>query len=141
MKINALLPARALLATLSGKSETFVFAEEPQQPAAAPGAPALPVSPQPGQPLGSVQMLVTLAAYDPDRERRRRMAEHGTDALDALEELQVELAAGGATPERLEQLAQWVEQAEPESDPVLAAILAEIDLRVRVELAKFDIEV
>lgn len=138
MQISALLPAPALLAGFARKSPTFSLGEEPDAPSAqVPQQPAV----QPGQPLGSVQMLVTLAAYDPDRERRRQMAEQGSDGLDELEALQVELAVGEVTPERLEQLAEWVAQVEQPDDPVLAAIMAEIELRVRVELAKFDIEV
>ena len=53
----------------------------------------------------------------------------------------MELATGDVTPARLEQLAEWVSQVEQPEDPVLAEIIAEIELRVRVELAKFDIEV
>ena len=138
MQISALLPAPALLAGFARKSPTFSLGEEPDAPSApAPQQPAV----QPGQPLGSVQMLVTLAAYDPDRERRRQMAEQGSDGLDELEALQVELAVGEVSPKRLEQLAEWVSQVEQPNDPVLAAIMADIELRVRVELAKFDIEV
>ncbi|MBY8337877.1 flagellar assembly protein FliX [Alteriqipengyuania sp. NZ-12B] len=138
MQISALLPAPALLAGFARKTPTFSVGEEPDVPTAqVPQQPAV----QPGQPLGSVQMLVTLAAYDPDRERRRQMAEQGCDGLDALEALQVELATGEVTPERLEQLAEWVAQVEQPADPVLAEIIADIELRVRVELAKFDIEV
>mgnify|MGYP005991040705 FL=1 len=138
MQISALLPAPAVLAGFARKTPTFSVGEEPDVPTAqVPQQPAV----QPGQPLGSVQMLVTLAAYDPDRERRRQMAEQGCDGLDALEALQVELATGEVTPERLEQLAEWVAQVEQPADPVLAEIIADIELRVRVELAKFDIEV
>ncbi|GAB5349265.1 flagellar assembly protein FliX [Alteriqipengyuania sp. 357] len=137
MQIGALLPVQALLSTITGKSASFGGGEE--KAVATGNAP--PPAIQPVQPIGSVQMLVTLAAYDPDRERRRLMAEQGSNALDELEALQVELSAGGATPERLEQLAEWVAQVEAPADPVLAEILAEIELRVRVELAKFDIEV
>ncbi len=137
MQIGALLPAPTILAALTRKPELFGLGEEQAAPTASVPQPAV----QPGQPLGSVQMLVTLAAYDPDRERRRQMAEQGSNGLDELEALQVELAAGGASPERLEQLAEWVSQVEVPADPVLAAIMGEIELRVRVELAKFDIEV
>ena len=138
MQISALLPAPALLAGFARKSPTFSLGEEPDAPGASvPQQPAV----QPGQPLASVQMLVTLAAYDPDRERRRQMAEHGSNGLDELEALEVELLAGAPSPERLEQLAEWVATAERPDDPVLADIFAQIELRVRVELAKFDIEV
>ena len=137
MRIGTLLPAPAILAAIARKP-ALLSAGEGQ---AAPGesAPLPPIQPTP--PLGSVQMLVTLAAFDPDKERRRQMAEQGAEGLDELETLQMELAVGGATPERLEQLAEWVSQVEQPTDPVLASIVAEIELRVRIELAKFDIEV
>lgn len=137
MQISALLPAPAVLAGFARKPDLFGLGEEQ----AAPSANVPPPAVQPGQPLGTVQMLVTLAAYDPDRERRRQMAEQGANGLDELEALQVELATGDVTPARLEQLAEWVSHVEQPDDPVLAGIIAEIELRVRVELAKFDIEV
>ncbi|WP_414705372.1 flagellar assembly protein FliX [Pseudomonas sp.] len=42
--------------------------------------------------------------------------------------------------ERLREIAEWSQTFETPDDPVLAQILSEIDLRVRVELAKLDIE-
>lgn len=137
MQIGALLPVRAYLAKIADKPGLFSAGEEPATAAGHAPQPAV----QPAQPLGSVQMLVTLATFDPERERRRQMAEQGETGLDELEALQVELVAGSPTPERLEQLAEWVAQVEQPTDPVLAGIFAEIELRVRVELAKFDIEV
>lgn len=137
MQISALLPAQAYIAAITGKPGPFSTGEEPATTTANLPQPAV----QPGQPLASVQMLVAIAAYDPERERRRQMAEQGTNGLDELEALQVELIAGEPTPERLAQLAEWVEKLDTPADPVLAEILAEIELRVRVELAKFDIEV
>ncbi|MXP10445.1 flagellar assembly protein FliX [Pseudoblastomonas halimionae] len=137
MRIGTLLPAPAILAAITRKPALLGAGEG--QAAAGESAPPAPVQPTP--PLGSVQMLVTLAAYDPDKERRRKMAEQGAEGLDELEALQVELATGGATPDRLEELAEWVAQLEQPTDPVLASIVADIELRVRVELAKFDIEV
>ncbi|MBR0550945.1 flagellar assembly protein FliX [Stakelama marina] len=118
------------------KTDPFAGGEEQAAPAPVPQPTA-----QPGQPLGSLQMLVTLAAIDPEKERRRQMAENGKRGLDQLEALHAELVAGQLTPQRLEQLADWVRQAETPADPVLAGIMSEIELRVRVELAKLDIEI
>lgn len=137
MKIGALSPVTRILAAMAIKSEPFAAKDEQA------GAIANPphASAQPGQPLGSVQMLVTLAGFDPERERRRQMAEKGKAGLDALEALHAELLVGEPSPERLDQLAEWIVQVESPTDPVLAGIMAEIDLRVRVELAKLDVEI
>ncbi|AXK43689.1 flagellar assembly protein FliX [Erythrobacter aureus] len=136
MRIGPILPIPRLLAAMAVKPEPFAGKEEHTAP-----APSATAQPQPGQPLGSLQMVLTLAAFDPEREKRRQMAERGRRGLDQLEALQRELMAGEPTPERLEQLIEWVKNAEAPSDPNLASIFSDIELRVRVELAKLDIEI
>lgn len=88
----------------------------------------------------SVEMLVALAAADPQVERRRRMAKDAERGVDALEQLHKELLAGVVPVERLQEVAEWSQSFEMPDDPVLAQILSDIDLRVRVELAKLDIQ-
>jgi hypothetical protein len=69
-----------------------------------------------------------------DRARRR-----GRAALDLLREVQIDLLRGGATPARLARLAALAQAAEADAapaDPGLRALLAEVTLRVRVELAR-----
>ena len=69
-----------------------------------------------------------------DRARRR-----GRAALDLLREVQIDLLRGGATPARLARLAALAQAAEADAapaDPGLRAVLAEVTLRVRVELAR-----
>lgn len=136
MRIGAPPPVTRILAAMAVKSDPFAGGEEKAAPTSTP-----PPTAQPAQPLGSVQMLVTLAAVDPERERRRQMAEPGDRALDQLEALHKELVTGQATPQRLQKLAEWVQQVETPTDPALASIFSEIELRVRVELAKLDIEI
>ena len=91
------------------------------------------------QPMVSVAMLTTVAAADPDRERRRRMAEPAEEGIEKLEALHHALASGSVPPEQLQDLQQWLETAPVPQDEAIAAILHDIDLRVRVELAKLDI--
>jgi len=97
--------------------------------------PAPPIAP----PTTSVAMLIAMAANDPVVERRRKLAEETDRGLSMLERLHRDLAAGEPSPERLEEMAAWVEGFTPPDDPALAPVAREIELRVRVELAKHDL--
>jgi hypothetical protein len=139
VRIDGLTPlmARSLLAALPKAVPGFRAAEGE-------AAQARPVPLQGGgatQPMPSVAMLVTLAAADPAVERRRKQAQDAERGLDRLDRLHRELVAGAPSVERLRELAEWSQGFEVPDEPALAAILAEIDLRVRVELAKHDVEV
>lgn len=81
-------------------------------------------------------MLVALAAVDEGQERRRRWAAQADRGLDALEALDAELAQGGASVERLEEIAAWVRNQSVPDDPQLARLQREVELRALVELAK-----
>jgi hypothetical protein len=75
-------------------------------------------------------------ATDRSGGRSKKRAE---DILDKLEELRVGLLDGSIPRDRLQALDQLVQQhREQVSDPRLAEILDEIELRARVELAKLD---
>ena len=88
------------------------------------------------QSLVSVDALLALQGEEPGARRRRAVAQ-GVELLDVLEEIKIELLEGGLSYARLERLTGLVEQRlEGLEDPCLEAILAEIDLRARVELAK-----
>lgn len=87
----------------------------------------------------SVAMLVTLAAADPAIERRRKQAVDAQRGVDMLDGLHRELVAGVVAPERLQQIVEWSESFQHSDDPVLASILSDIEVRVRVELAKLDL--
>lgn len=136
MRIDNLTPlmARSLLAALPKAAPGFPVAEEE--------ALARPVPMQgaaTSQPVPSVAMLVTLAAADPAIERRRKQAIDAERGVDALDKLHKELATGTPSVERLREIVEWSENFEASDDPVLAGILSDIELRVRVELAKLDV--
>ncbi|MBO9623729.1 MAG: flagellar trans-acting factor FliX [Sphingomonas sp.] len=137
MRIEGLSPmlARSLLAALPKAAPGFPLAEKD----AAAAAPQPPVNGPGGVAPPSVQMLVALAAADPQVERRRRMAVEAERGVDALERLHKELLAGVVPIEQLQEIAEWSQSFEVPDDPVLAQILSDIDLRVRVELAKIDL--
>ncbi|MGE0230630.1 MAG: flagellar assembly protein FliX [Flavobacteriaceae bacterium] len=88
-------------------------------------------------PLSGVDALLALQAVDPDESRQRKAIEHGRDMLDTLESLKADFLAGRIDEEKLDRLTAILRQrTDNSSDPRLKAILAEIELRAHVELAK-----
>lgn len=132
------LMARSLLTALPKVAEGFSVTREDKAPAAAP----LPLQQQSNVtvPVPNVAMLVTLAAADPMMDRRRRLAAQAEKGVEMLDHLHKEVLVGTPSVERLREIAKWSQTLETPDEPVLAQILAEIDLRVRVELAKYDVE-
>jgi hypothetical protein len=87
--------------------------------------------------LGGIDALIALQGIEDPVERRRRVVRHGRRALDALDEVKLGLLAGTldqATMLRLKSIA--ADLKEGSGDERLDSVLAEIDLRVEVELAK-----
>lgn len=85
--------------------------------------------------LTSVEMLVAIAASDPEARRRRTAlaAEQGLDELDRL--LRAD-RFGGAQAPHLEAMAAWIANHEVPDDPVARSLVEDIELRVLVELAR-----
>jgi Class II flagellar assembly regulator len=87
--------------------------------------------------LGGIDALIALQGVEDPVERRRRAVKHGRRALDALDELKLGLLAGTldqGTMLRLKSAAADLKHGS--GDEKLDSVLAEIDLRVEVELAK-----
>jgi hypothetical protein len=87
--------------------------------------------------LGGIDALIALQGIEEPAERRRRAVKHGRRALDALDELKLGLLAGSldqGTLLRLKSVAADLKDGS--GDGGLDAVMAEIDLRVAVELAK-----
>jgi hypothetical protein len=87
--------------------------------------------------LGGIDALIALQGIEEPAERRRRAVKQGRRALDALDELKIGLLSGGldqGTLLRLKSVAGDLKDGS--GDEGLDAVLAEIDLRVAVELAK-----
>ncbi len=126
---------------LSAPVQNMLLAALPKVAEFAVTDPPVQQSPPPatiGQPV-SVEMMVTLAASEPAIDRRRRIAIVADRGLRALERLNEELLAGLPAVERLQEVAAWTGTLDDPQDPALGEILREIELRVRVELAKHDI--
>ena len=76
-------------------------------------------------------------AADSRRHLQRLMA-YGDDLLDRLEDIRLGILLGHFSKEKLTELAQRLRQKrEQSSDRVLSDILAEIELRAEVEIAKY----
>lgn len=87
--------------------------------------------------VGGIDALLALQGVEDAVERRRRAVRHGRRALDALDELKIGLLAGTldqVTMLRLKSAATDLQDGS--GDEGLDQVLAAIDLRVAVELAK-----
>lgn len=88
--------------------------------------------------VASLDALMALQGLDEPGERRRRTVKRGRSALDALDELKVGLLAGALDPGALARLKLIAGTLlEDSGDPRLDAIMAEIELRAAVEIAKY----
>ena len=87
------------------------------------------------QALGLLGIQETAPAAERDARARRR----GQALLEELSALQAGLLAGRADPARLRALAALT-RGETAADPALAAAVAAISLRARVELARLGLE-
>lgn len=99
--------------------------------------------PRPNQPVaslrtvGGIDALIALQGQDEQAERRRRAVGRGRSALDALDDLKVEVLAGSIGPTTLLRLKSvTADLRDASGDAKLDAVMAEIDLRVAVEIAK-----
>lgn len=112
----------------SGSGPAFVPAGAPDAARVAHAAPAAPTA--------GLDAILALQAVGDFSERRRKAVRRGTDLLDLLEAMKADLLMGRVGEGRLEamvvQLGALRERVEPELD----SVLDEIELRVRVELAK-----
>src|SRR5215472_7290770 len=92
--------------------------------------------------LGSIDALLALqgvGAVETPEERRRRAVKHGHAALDLLDEMKLGLLSGRLDPAMLLKLKTAAASLKDLSgDPRVDQVLAEIDLRVEVELAKVE---
>lgn len=87
--------------------------------------------------LDSLLALQAASLVDADPlERRKRVLRRGRSMLDLLDGLKAELLGGKVGAERLQMMMGLLADAEPAEDEGLAATMADIELRVRVELAK-----
>jgi hypothetical protein len=87
---------------------------------------------------GAVSGVLGVQEVDDALAHASRGKLRAQDILDRLEDLRIELLTGAITREKLVQLTRVVSNRRAQvTDPRLAEILDEIDLRAQVELAKY----
>ena len=87
--------------------------------------------------IGGIDALIALQGLEDPAERRRKAVKHGRRALDALDELKLGLLSGTLNQTALLRLKSAATDLKGSSgDENLDGVMAEIDLRVEVELAK-----
>jgi hypothetical protein len=87
--------------------------------------------------VATVDALIALQGVEDPRERKKRAVARGRKALDMLDSLKLSLLDGSVDRSTLARLKVATEGLTAETgDPGLDEVLAEIDLRVAVELAK-----
>jgi hypothetical protein len=87
---------------------------------------------------GPVTSLDSLLALQEVEERDARPFKRGEETLDLLDDIRHGLLMGGIPVAKLKALTSLIKSERGQvSDPQLAAILDEIDLRAQVELAKY----
>ena len=90
--------------------------------------------------VAGVSALMALQGVEDATERRRRAVRRGGGLLDRLDELKLALLAGESGDSTLERLGRSLLEERPvDADPGLNSLLAQIDLRAAVELAKADL--
>ncbi|NEU12697.1 flagellar assembly protein fliX [Methylobacterium sp. BTF04] len=88
--------------------------------------------------LAGLDAILTLQTQsDTPDERRRRSAKRGHDLLDGLDRLKASLIMGRVSTGDLQAIAgRLADRAGTSGDPRLDALIADIELRAAVELAK-----
>jgi hypothetical protein len=128
----------------------YAPAHQTQRPAAAGGPAFQPVMPQtPGAAetrapahaaaTAGLDALIALQMVEGPLDKRKRGLKRGRAMLDALDDLKISLLSGRMPADQLRRLVIAVDGRERDSeDERLEAILDEIELRARVELAKLE---
>jgi hypothetical protein len=110
----------------SGHAFTMADVNGPARVARA--APAAPVAP--------LDAILALQSVGDATGGKRRAVKRGTNLLDLLDGIKADLLVGGISLERLDALVRELSVFRDRTEPGLDAILDDIELRVRVELAK-----
>lgn len=87
--------------------------------------------------IATIDALIALQGVEDPTERRKRAVQRGRNALDVLDGLKISFLDGDIDPSTIGRLKSTADGLRQSSGDVgLDAVLAEIELRVEVELAK-----
>ena len=100
-------------------------------------APARVAGNTPVQAMAGIDAILALQAVDEPLSARKRAVRRGVSLLDLLDEIRADLLTGQVDTDSLDSMMAILSEARERSQPGLDALLDEIELRVRVELAKF----
>jgi Class II flagellar assembly regulator len=92
---------------------------------------------QPMAATAGIEALLALQAVEDPLFAKRKAVKRGNALLDALESIKADLLLGQVSEGRLNQLMALIGQARERNLPELDGLLDDIELRARVELAKF----
>lgn len=87
-------------------------------------------------PAGALDALLALQMVDEPLQRKRKAMRRAGSMLSVLETIKADLLVGRVGEGRLNQLLSLIGQAREQTESGLDAVIDEIELRVRVELAK-----
>lgn len=121
---------------VSGRSGVGKAGSGPAFVPAGTGGTARVASAAPVMAATGLDALLALQSVGDFTESRRKLVKRGGVLLDLLEGMKADLLVGQASPERLEAMVQQLTQMRERVEPGLDAVLDDIELRVRVELAK-----
>ncbi|MGJ8527637.1 flagellar assembly protein FliX [Maritalea sp.] len=88
--------------------------------------------------VGSIDALLALQSVEDPTFAKKKTIRRGHDLLDGLEQVKTDLLVGQISESRLDNMLNLVTKARNKADPELDAIIDDIELRVRVELAKLN---
>ncbi len=89
-----------------------------------------------GSSIQGIDALLSLQEIHDEPDDKERATKRGHSLLDGLEAMRAELLTGQVSQDRLESLAREVSDHESSGDSDVDAVIEEIELRVKVELAK-----
>ncbi len=83
-----------------------------------------------------IDTILALQGVEDPGFGKKRAIRHAQSMLDTLEDMKADLLAGRVSEGRLNRLMALVSRARQQADPELEALVDDIELRARVELAK-----
>ena len=91
----------------------------------------------PTQAMTGMESILALQAVDEPLSGKKKAVRRGASLLDELDAIKTDLLVGRVSAERLDGLVGMLAELRDRTMPGLDSLLDDIDLRVRVELAKF----